>query len=152
MRSSSKEKYSPWMSKRRASRDIYEAEEGGEGEELLLNFIEWNKNISNQLSFSLVWCQHRRVCWTLDRRPVGCAIPHLHHAQRVNLLPAFPPECLNFLSSSESYDFIIGIPLAYCVLKLHLKSSSLSIYSQSSTLRAIFEFKAYFHHFSPQLN
>lgn len=35
MQSSSREKYSPWVNKRRMSRDIYEVEESREGEDLL---------------------------------------------------------------------------------------------------------------------
>ena len=35
MKNSSREKYSPWVNKRRMSRDIYEVDENGEGEYLL---------------------------------------------------------------------------------------------------------------------
>lgn len=121
MKNSSREKYSPWVNKRRMSRDIYEFEENGEGYDLLWLFLrlnKWNKNISNQLSLSLGPPLRMLVCWKLDREPICSVIPRLNHIQQLHPLLPFHQEYPNFSSSSESLDFITCIHSVYILLKL----------------------------------
>ena len=155
MKNSSREKYSPWVNKRRMSRDIYEVDENGEGEDLLwlfLRLFEWNKNISNQLSLSPAPLR-RPAYWRLDREPIDSLIPRLSRTRLPR--PPLPShqEYPNFLSSNGSSDFITGIRLVYSPLRLHLKSSLQSVNSQNWILPAIsFESKACSRSFHPLLH
>ncbi len=154
MKNSSREKYSPWVNKRRMSRDIYEVDENGECEGLLwlfLSLFEWNKNISNQLSLyhSL---PRRPAYWRLDREPIDSLIPRLSRIRLPRPPLPFHQEYPNFLSSNGSSDFITGIRLVYSPL-IHLKSSLLSVNSQNWILPAIsFEFEACSRSFHPPLH